>query len=74
MTVGKIPIGLKILDQVNSWMVGNPYLIALRQSCPSLARNHDRGTNSLRRQPTDKNCFSSRTAVSCGMFIRNPGL
>jgi hypothetical protein len=32
------------------------------------------GSNSLRRQPTDKNCFSCRTAVSCGMFIRNAGL
>jgi hypothetical protein len=23
----------------NPWMVGNPYLIALRQSCPSLGSN-----------------------------------
>jgi hypothetical protein len=38
-------------------MVGNPYLIVLRQSRRSLARNHNGDANSLRCQPTGKNCF-----------------
>src|SRR2546425_11459530 len=42
-------------------MVGNPYLIALRQSCSSLGSNTERRPESVKRIPTTSNPLIKRT-------------